>query len=152
MPRLKPQHAPAIVIDTREQAPYQFDHPAERRKLDTGDYSIVGLERAVAVERKELGDFLNCIGQSRERFERELERSRGMRRLWVMVEGTLSQIAVGDYRSQVTPASVLGTIAAWENRFDAVRICFAGSRSLGQHMTYRLLIRAWMDDIQGAAA
>lgn len=149
--KLTIEDAPALVIDTREppDTRYQFEHPTVVTKLDTGDYSIVGLEGCVAVERKELGDFIGCVGNSRDRFSRELARSNGMRRLWVVIEATLSDIAVGNYRSQINTSAVLGSIAAWENRFDSARFVFAGSRSLGQHFTFRLLTRAWLDDIQG---
>ncbi len=40
-----------IVIDSREQRPYQFPG-AVVKTLPTGDYSIVGLTDRVAIERK----------------------------------------------------------------------------------------------------
>lgn len=44
-----------ILIDTREQLPYQFEN-SEVGTIPVGDYSICGLENHVAVERKELND------------------------------------------------------------------------------------------------
>lgn len=42
-----------IIIDTREQIPWEFGfHNTAKRKLDTGDYSIEGLESIIAIERK----------------------------------------------------------------------------------------------------
>lgn len=148
------QAGPAIIIDTREQEPYAFDpHPAVIEGLKTGDYSIQGLVGAVAVERKSLADLVGCMTSGRDRFERELSRAvtTGMRRLWVVVEGTLADLATGDYRSQLHPNAALGTIAAWANRYPPVQILFAGTRSLGQDLTRRLLLRAWQDDIEGKA-
>lgn len=42
-----------IIIDTREQTPWEFGlHVTSREKLDTGDYSIKGLQHILAIERK----------------------------------------------------------------------------------------------------
>lgn len=56
-----------IIIDTREQQPWTFDHYATaKRKLDTGDYSIVGLEHLVGIERKKsISEFANNIVEKR---------------------------------------------------------------------------------------
>ncbi len=52
---------PAIVIDTREQMPLVFRHlSAVRATLQTGDYSVLGLEHLFAVERKSLADLVMC--------------------------------------------------------------------------------------------
>lgn len=70
-----------IIIDSREQAPFTFQHEkyagtvAEPGTLDTGDYSLAGLTDRVAVERKSLPDLVACLGRERERFERELQRA-----------------------------------------------------------------------------
>ena len=40
-----------IAIDTREQRPYRFVW-SEIKTLTTGDYSVIGLEDRVAIERK----------------------------------------------------------------------------------------------------
>lgn len=42
-----------IIVDTREQHPWQFtEFTTAKRKLDTGDYSIEGLEDKLCIERK----------------------------------------------------------------------------------------------------
>ena len=133
---------PPIIVDTREQLPYTFDeHPTMIQKLDTGDYSLQGFEDDFAVERKELGDFLNCVGQHRERFVRELERGRDLRRLYVVVEATIREIAHELYISKINPNSVFGSVVAWESRNDSIRFLFAGDRELGEKMTRTILFR-----------
>ena len=67
----KPEYI--VAVDTREQKPYRFPH-SEVKTLATGDYSIVGLEDQVAIERKSKEDAYSSLGQGRDRFERELER------------------------------------------------------------------------------
>jgi len=140
-----PPAMPAFIIDSREQKPYSL-LPAVVSALPTGDYSLVGLESVAAVERKELSDFIGCVTFERERFERELSRASTYRRFWVVIEGTLDQIERGLYRSKVNPESVLGSIAAWENRFNA-RFIFAGCRKSGEQTTARLLTHAWKETL-----
>ncbi len=64
-----------VVVDTREQHPWAFRGfrhdadrnnvpmivPIENRALDTGDYSISGLEQRIAIERKSLDDLYNTV-------------------------------------------------------------------------------------------
>jgi ERCC4-type nuclease len=56
-----------IVIDTREQQPWSFDnYTVANRKLDTGDYSVEGLEHLLCIERKKsISEFANNIVESR---------------------------------------------------------------------------------------
>ena len=64
-----------IVEDTREQKPLSFKRESVRKKLDTGDYSIVGYEHTVCCERKSISDLIGtCDQKERQRFKRELVR------------------------------------------------------------------------------
>jgi ERCC4-type nuclease len=114
------EQRPVIVIDTREQMPLVFTHlPSVRATLQTGDYSVLGLEHLFAVERKSLPDLVMCcIGDHRERFERELHRLRGFHFKRLLVIGTETQIRAGRYLSNVKPKAVLSTLAAFEVRYD----------------------------------
>ena len=64
---------PVIVVDTREQKPYRFTR-CQVKTLPTGDYSLVGLEDCIAIERKSAADLAGSLGAGRTRFRRELER------------------------------------------------------------------------------
>lgn len=59
-----------VIIDTREQLPYNFTFESTRATLKTGDYSLAGLESVVSIERKSLDDFVGCITTGRDRFEK----------------------------------------------------------------------------------
>ncbi|NLO32426.1 MAG: hypothetical protein GX117_03580 [Candidatus Hydrogenedentes bacterium] len=66
-----------IVIDTREQQPYTFDperFETVRRALPAGDYSLVGSETRVAVERKSRSNFISTVIRTRKRFHAELRK------------------------------------------------------------------------------
>lgn len=56
-----------IIVDTREQQPWEFGlHTTSRKKLDTGDYSIEGLESLLTIERKKsVSEIANNITESR---------------------------------------------------------------------------------------
>ncbi len=111
---------PAVVIDTREQTPLPIRRlPTIRAGLLTGDYSVAGLESWFAVERKSVADLVSCCAASnRERFENELHRLRGFRFRRLLIVGTREEIEAGEYRSSIRPAAVLGTLAAFEIRYD----------------------------------
>jgi hypothetical protein len=111
---------PIIAIDTREQSPLKFTRlEAVERALFTGDYSIIGLEEEFAVERKSLDDLANCcLSSNRNRFEHELHRLRGYRFRRLLIVGTRAEIETQRYHSRIAPKSVLGTVAAFEVRYD----------------------------------
>jgi predicted DNA-binding protein YlxM (UPF0122 family) len=114
------KRVPTIVIDTREQQPLLFtDLPARVDTLRTGDYSLDGATEQFAVERKSLEDLIGCcVGENRERFERELHRLRGYRFRRLLVVSTEAEIERGKYRSQIAPKAILHTLRAFEVRYD----------------------------------
>lgn len=119
----------AILVDSCEPWPHpwaaQFS-PAvkvERRCLETGDVAFAALPEGAVVERKTVPDLLACIGRERERFERELKRSRYVARLLVVVEGTFADLLAQS--RGIHPSAIIGTLAAWQRRY--APICFAGN-------------------------
>jgi ERCC4-type nuclease len=56
-----------IIVDTREQQPWHFkNYATANHKLDTGDYSVEGLEKIVTIERKKsVNEFANNIVEKR---------------------------------------------------------------------------------------
>lgn len=106
--------SPIIIIDTREQDPLTFANLAtEAGTLDAGDYSVRGLTHLIALERKSLPDLLACCGRERDRFKRELQRLRNYRFKLLLIEADAADLEGGDWRSALTPAHVLGSLAAW---------------------------------------
>jgi DNA excision repair protein ERCC-4 len=111
---------PVIVVDTREQDPLVFDHlRAMSGTLATGDYSVAGMEELFAVERKTVADLVGCcMGDSRERFAREMHRLRGFRFKRLLIVGTRGEIELQRYHSRIAPKAVLATLSAFEVRYD----------------------------------
>jgi len=80
-----------IIQDTREQLPLNFRRSKNvediiTKKLDTGDYSILGYEDKIAIERKSAMDLFGTLGKGHKRFQRELERAVEMDYFCILVE------------------------------------------------------------------
>jgi len=123
-----------VLADTREQTPWTFDDQGivvERASLETGDYSLPGLEQRVAIERKSLDDWTGTVMRSRGRFYRELERLRAYAFRCVIIEGGVREIMSGSYKSQASPAAILGFIAEIAVA-QSVPVYLGGSRAESQ--------------------
>ena len=133
-----------VIIDSREQTPFAFQHEkfgevaTESGTLDTGDYSLAGLTDRVAVERKSLPDLVPCLGRERERFERELQRAAALDAFAVVVEASWSELAGGQYRSQLNPHSACQSVLAFTARH-RIPFLFAGSRAGAEYVTWGFL-------------
>lgn len=110
---LAPESITALV-DSREQTPLDLSPlRTEPATLDTGDYSVRGLEQVIRIERKSLPDLVACVGRERERFDREVQRLLSYPVRVLLVEATWQDIERGDWRGKVTPAAVEGSLLGW---------------------------------------
>jgi DNA excision repair protein ERCC-4 len=130
------------VIDTREGLPYDLAPLKQKRLgegegLKTGDYSILGLEHLVSVERKSLADLLGCIGQNRERFDAEMQRLIGYPKRLLLLETSWAEIERGEWRQQVKVEAVIGSILGWQRMNIPVEL--AGDRARAQRHAVRFL-------------
>lgn len=110
---LSPELVTAI-IDTREQTPLDLS-PLQMTTgtLATGDYSVVGLEHCIAIERKSAEDMLACIGRERERFDREVQRMLAYPVRAVVVEAGWQFFERGEWRGNITPNAAIGSLLGW---------------------------------------
>lgn len=137
---------PTILIDKREQKPYLFtgyDCDILRRSTPTGDYTVLGLEDRVTIERKELSDCVSTVTRDRERFRRELERMRSYEFAAIVIEASAAKLAHGPYpHSRANPSSVFGSLISFALRY-GVHVVFAGDAKMGEEYTFRLLEMFW---------
>jgi DNA excision repair protein ERCC-4 len=157
--------APVIVlIDDRERTPLALTPylppgwwTVGTRRLETGDYSLDGLEDFIAIERKRPLELWQTVGRDRARFGRELARLAEIRRrpggyAALVVEGSLPQVLEGGDAADavfgrergprgITPAHVLGAIAAWSVQWD-LPVWFAGRTDLAAKLVVTLLVQA----------
>ncbi len=111
-------------------------------KLDQGDYSykyinIDGeecfMDSEIVVERKmNLNELANNFGRERKRFEREFNRAKELNtKVYLIIEDDSWEDAYNGtygkdkaYRSRLNPQSMIGSLHAWENRYNLhVRFC-----------------------------
>ena len=126
-----------IAIDTREQRPYEFPG-AEVRTLPTGDYSIVGLEDRVTIERKSKADAYSSLGHGRARFRREWERLAKFDYAAIVIEDTVQGFLKRPPHSKMNPRSAIGSLLAWSVKY-RVPVFFAGDRVHASALTHKLL-------------
>jgi ERCC4-type nuclease len=134
---------PVIIIDSREQVPYVFpEHNVLRRKLDAGDYSVACLEKEISVERKSVADFIGTITKRRKNFYAEMRRLKEYERACVVVEGSITDVYKGRYRSMMTPSAAIGTTMSIIVDC-GIPIFFCDSRQIARDFTERYLMRFW---------
>lgn len=106
---------PIIVIDTREQLPYEFPGDrigSVRRALPAGDYSLLGYESEVAVERKSLKDLVGTVIRNRKRFRSELKKLQDYQAACVVVEADLRDVLDRRYEGGVHPHALFGAVVS----------------------------------------
>jgi len=131
---------PAICIDTREQLPFEFAGlPTIRKKLDTGDYSLIGIEDKCVVERKSKVDAWSVVGQGRKRFVACLERLAVMDRPAIVIECSLAQFAVPPARTRLDARMGVGSYISWSCQY-RIPVFWCGSREFAERVTIRWLM------------
>ena len=134
-----------VVIDTREQTFWSFDpdvFDVTRRTLKTGDYSLVGLEDRVVIERKNLSDLVQTVIQNWIRFRRELHRLGAFDMSLIAVEANLSDIVEHRYDSEANPESVLARMD--ECLVDhGVGVFLWGNAACAERIAARMLKLCW---------
>jgi DNA excision repair protein ERCC-4 len=135
---------PSIAIDTREQNPFWFpsDIPTQIRSLKTGDYSLVGYEDQVAIERKSKSDCYGSLSSGRNRFERELERLKELDFAAIVIESSISEFLLAPGYSQMNPKSALRSLIAWSVKY-RVPVCWGDDRPHAAALTLSLLQFWW---------
>lgn len=132
-----------VIRDTREQEGWWFPENGEcegtvEKKLDTGDYSIIGLENKFVIERKRnTSEFSQNINE--DRFYRELDRLESFEFPYLLLEFTLDDIFRFPVNSgipkfkwsklRLTPQYILKRLLEIEIQYKT-RIIFAGDRGM----------------------
>lgn len=162
MTKVHPLTTPyTVVIDTREQRPFAFagiradarQHcrplavQTVRATLRQGDYSLVGHELAIAIERKSAADLYSTLAAGRGRFERELQRLNQLQFAAVVVEIDWHEILLGapDGWSKLSPKTVYRSVIAWQQRYPRVHWWTCRGREFAEVTTLRMLERWWRD-------
>ena len=136
-----------VVVDSREQRPWSLNPlPTEPGTLTTGDYALRDFPNEVAIERKELSDFVACCGHGRDRFQRELERLKGYRSHAVIIEASWHELAAGEWRSKLKPQTVLRSLSSWMSAGSL--ILPAGDRAMAERIARSMLWFAYKHRVE----
>ncbi len=126
-----------IVIDTREQQPWEFGCESVTTALPCGDYSVAGLENRLAVERKSLGDFVHTVIHDMKRFNHELDRLANCQASCIVVEADLDAVLRGRHQRELrasSPQSILGKAHNIYLRY-SIPVFWCGSRQAARAFT-----------------
>jgi len=151
-----------VLIDTREQTPWQFRGlrskvasgemkplivPIETQGLSTGDYSLKGFEESgICIERKSHEDAVQTFCHGRDRFENELERMQKFQYAAVIIEADWNAILYRPPKhSRFTPKSFAESVVAWSQRFPKTHWFTMPTRAEAEKQAFRVLRRFWRD-------
>lgn len=136
-----------VVIDTREQTPWEFpEHLVVTRRgtLDAGDYALDG--DTFAIERKSLADYVATVGAQWERFQRELERMPRDAARVVIVEATVAEVVNHEYPQEMRPSYIIHRTARLT--LQGVTVLFCGDHVTAAGVAYRIL-KARRKELEG---
>lgn len=158
MPNKAPPYT--VIKDTREQDGYTFEKFNGRyascngmvvRKLDTGDYSLVGLEDKVCIERKgRVSELAINLGKDKYRFMREIERMKEFPFRFLILEFSLEDVMDFPERSdipeekwdsiKVTNKYMLKMLIEFQ-MYDDIHVIFCGNKKNAKLVVNSILKR-----------
>lgn len=130
-----------VVIDSREQQPYKFEN-AITKSLKTGDYSILGFEDRITVERKTKEDAYTSLGAERARFEKELVRLSQYDYSAIVIESNLADFLSAPAFTKMNPKAAMNSLVSWSVKYK-VSVFFASDRTHAKALVYRILEKYW---------
>lgn len=157
MPKAPPY---TVIKDTREQDGYTFEPFDGRytsckgmvvRKLDTGDYSLEGLEDKLCIERKgRISELAVNLGKDKARFMREIERMKDFPYKFLILEFSLedlmkfpvdSDIPEEKWKSmKITNKYILKMLVEFQ-LYDGIHVIFCGSKKNAKFVINSILKR-----------
>lgn len=134
-----------IIVDRREQCnkniiEYLDENKIKyvNRSISVGDYSAMlgdmTLEHTITCEKKSgLDELCGNLTADRDRFEREFLRAKANKtKVFLLIENcSWSQIFLHDYRSKLSPKSLIASLLSWQVRFN-ITIIFCKPEETGQ--------------------
>ena len=145
-----------IIVDTREQQPWSFDNYSKANiKLDTGDYSIEGLESVLAIERKKsINEIANNIIESR--FKDVIDRLSKIKYSYILLEFDLENVLsypIGSSlpkhmwnKVKISPSFIMKHILEWQ-MFYNIKVVFCGCPTNAEKMAEYIMNKVYYLEI-----
>lgn len=146
------QDQPIIIVDTREQQPWSFEyHTTSRSKLDTGDYSIQGLENKLCIERKKtVNEFANNIIEKR--YKDWTKRMSKYKYKFLILEFSLSEIYKYPHNSnipkylidqiKISPKFIIKNIIELQIYYD-IKVLFCESSDYAEKLALSIINKVY---------
>lgn len=143
-----------IIVDTREQQPWTFEeYVVANKKLDTGDYSIEGLQDFFAIERKKsINEIANNIVEPR--FKDVLARLAQLKYSFLLLEFGMTDVLyypVGSNlpkkmwdKVRITPAFIMKNILDWQLKYN-INVLFCNNASNAEKTAEYILKRIYLE-------
>lgn len=113
LPTIKIPKDFVLIQDTREQKPlFAPDETVLERALKTGDYSVLGFEDRVTIERKSIPDLYGSI--KRPHFEKRIKRMKEMDWAGLLIEGSEDAVMRKRPYGNILPQHVYGALTSYE--------------------------------------
>jgi ERCC4-type nuclease len=162
-----------VIVDTREQDLHltdyfdKFNIPYVQRALKFADYSFecptipelgfdepVSFEQRIVVERKNgLDEISGCLSQSRERFERELQKAKDVKAKFILLieGGSYEKILKHDYRTNLSEKSFAASLFSFQARYN-IEVQFIPSKMAGWFVynTFYYYLRGELKDLEAS--
>ena len=157
-----------LLVDTREQPTQNLQRriavtglPAERKKLDAGDYSCkctlpdgseLDFSKLVSIERKmNIDELCMCFCSQRKRFENEFERAfESGTKIYLLVEGgSWEKIYAGKYKSKMSSNALVASIDAFRSRYN-MQLDFCKAETTGR-LIKDILYRELKEYLEGGS-
>lgn len=145
---------PVILVDTREKNPFSFHRfghwfsGIQKTALETGDYSIAGLEQVCAVERKDLPDLVQSLTTNRRVFVERLRRMSCHRHRLLVITAALSQVKSRYPFSDASPnritQSLVAALAGLAVPFLCVETHELGEEIVASYL-YQVFLYTWLE-------
>jgi ERCC4-type nuclease len=144
-----------IIVDTREQKPWSFaGHATAHSKLDTGDYSIQGLENILAIERKRnVAEIANNITEKR--FKDVIDRLSKIKYSYLLLEFDMQDIMTYPIGSdiprrlwskiRISPAYILKHLVDLQVDHN-IKILLCGSASNAEKIAFSLMRKIYNEN------
>jgi ERCC4-type nuclease len=113
--------------------------------LKTGDYSLVGYEDLIVIERKSREDLWQSIFHARRNFVGRLERMQSFAWSGIMVEASWDAMLVNPSFAHGNPKSLSRTIQSWLIKYPRTHWIMAPDRDWAEALAFRLLQRFWAE-------
>jgi hypothetical protein len=145
-----------VIKDTREKNGYKFSEferclGTVQKRLETGDYSIDGLEELICIERKaSVEEIAHNLGQEKERFHREIERMAKYKYRFIILEFSIQDLLDFPEKTKIPESLkksvrvhgkfILKKLMEFQVNND-INVIFAGDKNNGFYFVASLLKR-----------